>query len=90
VRLGIVPDLEFHAGVRVGRVLEGSPASASGLAQSDVVLSLGGAPLPDLSAYAQVLRRFRPGQSTQVVIERAHRRRRIQVTFRPLAANEMK
>jgi hypothetical protein len=71
VGLGTVPDFSFSgAGVRVSSVLEGSPAAAAGLRQADVLVAIDGEEIMDLRAYADVLRKHRPGDLIRIKIMR--------------------
>ena len=71
VGLGTVPDFSFSgSGVRVSSVLEGSPAAAAGVRAEDVLVAIDGEEIRDLRAYADVLRKHRPGDLIRIKIVR--------------------
>ena len=56
--------------MRVSSVLEGSPAAEAGIRQEDVLVAIDGEEIGDLRAYAEVLRKHRPGDRIRIEIVR--------------------
>jgi S1-C subfamily serine protease len=57
-------------GVVVVDVASGSPAEAAGLKRGDVILEIGGKPIPDADAFTRELAAVPPGQAVRVYIHR--------------------
>lgn len=74
--LGAVPDFAERSapGVLLAGVRPGSPAERVGIAAGDVLLEVGGAGLTGLRDLAHALRSHRPGDTVELVWERAGRR----------------
>jgi len=70
--LGTVPDFarKVEHGVALSGVQPGSPAEAAGIQAGDILLRIDDEPIADLKAFAELLRRLRPGQKIRVVIDR--------------------
>lgn len=65
--LGTVPDMsENPGGVRLTGVRAGSPAEKAGLRGNDIIVRMGGDPVPDLQALTGVLRRHKPGDMLEI------------------------
>ena len=66
--LGTIPDMSGggSGGVRLTGVRAGSPAELAGLRGNDVIVAMGGTPVPDLQALTGVLRSHRPGDVVEV------------------------
>lgn len=68
VRTGIMPDFAFPGkGVKIGMVSPGSPAEKAGLKKGDVVIKLGDIVVNNLREYSNVLKTFKPGDTTTMV-----------------------
>jgi hypothetical protein len=81
VSFGTVPDFAFPGpGVKVAGVTPGSPAEKAGVREGDVLTELGGRPIADLKGFSGMLRELAPGQTVQVVLERAGRKESLEVT----------
>ncbi|MCY4068367.1 MAG: trypsin-like peptidase domain-containing protein [Acidimicrobiaceae bacterium] len=69
--LGITGQAEDGAsGVLVVGVVEGSPAAEAGLAEGDVIVSLGGEPMMDIAELSAAIKLLRPGDIAELVIRR--------------------
>ncbi len=62
--------LSFEPGVRVVRVVEGSPAAAAGFEPGDVVLAAGGHAIGDVETFAAVERGAVPGEPLVLEVQR--------------------
>jgi hypothetical protein len=68
VRTGIMPDFAFPGkGVKIGMVSPGSAAEKAGLKKGDVVIKLGDVVVNNLREYSNVLKTFKPGDTTTMV-----------------------
>jgi hypothetical protein len=80
--LGTVPDMsENPGGVRLTGVRAGSPAEKAGLRGSDVIVSIGGMPTPDLEAMTIALRAHKAGDVVDVRYVRAGVEQTVSVTL---------
>lgn len=71
VSLGLTPDYAFEGeGVRIDALRSDTPAFRSGLRPGDIITALNDAPVPDLRAYAQLLKGLKPGDSIRITIQR--------------------
>jgi S1-C subfamily serine protease len=58
------------AGLRVRRVLEGSPAARAGLRPGDEIVRIGSRPVADAAAARAALASLRPGEEVELAIRR--------------------
>ena len=73
--LGTMPDFAFGGpGVRVAKVMPGTPAAKAGFLEGDVILEIDGKAVKDLRGYAGVLRARKPGDRIRITVERAGKR----------------
>lgn len=79
-RVGFVAE-DKGSGIVVASVAAGSPAAEAGLAPGDVLLRVGGTPVPTLAAYDQTARHFRRGETVAFVVQRGDRE--LALTVRP-------
>lgn len=80
--LGTVPDMtENPGGVRLTGVRAGSPAEKAGLAEGDILVRIGGDPIPDLQAMTDVLRSHKAGDVVEIEYIRDGNRKTVSVTF---------
>ncbi|MEW6742009.1 MAG: M20/M25/M40 family metallo-hydrolase [Planctomycetota bacterium] len=71
VSLGTMPDFAFGGpGVRVAKVVEGSPAASAGLEEGDVILAIDAHEVADLRAYSESLKACSPGQVIRIRLRR--------------------
>lgn len=71
VGTGMMPDFAFRGqGVRAADVTADSPAAQAGLQKGDVIIQLGDKPVTNLREYSDVLKSFKPGDTTTIVYER--------------------
>ena len=69
--LGTVPDMAFGGpGVLISDVTAGSPAAVVGVRKGDVLVRFDGAPIADLRAYSDALKKKNPGDKAAVVVRR--------------------
>jgi S1-C subfamily serine protease len=84
VGFGTVTDRKFAGpGVRVAKVLRGSPAEKAGLVAGDVILLLEGRQIQDRQAFASLIAELAPGQSVAAVVRRAARDWMVSLTLAP-------
>lgn len=68
---GSIPDFgEADQGVKFADVRENSPAGNAGLRGGDVMTSFGGQPIKTLVDFTVALRKFKPGDEVEVVVQR--------------------
>jgi Zn-dependent M28 family amino/carboxypeptidase len=81
--LGSVPDMAAadRPGLRLTGVTAGSPADRAGLKAGDIVVSLGGTPVVDLTSYSNALYAHKPGDQVEIVVMRGNERLALQVTL---------
>lgn len=82
---GSLEALSFDPGVRVTRVVEGSPAAQAGLTVGDVLLALGEARVDDPGTLSALLRGARPGAELELEVRRGDSVFRVPVRLRPPA-----
>lgn len=79
---GSIPDMASGGpGVRLSGVRPGSPAAAAGLAEGDVLLTIGSFEIADLQAMTDALRAYRPGDTVQVSFRRGAAVRSVTAVF---------
>ena len=81
VRLGVMPDYQSTAGLRISAVIDGGPGAAAGLKAGDVIDGIGDKPVTDIDSYMEALARFKPGDVTAVRIHRDGAARVFEVKF---------
>lgn len=81
--LGSVPDMAAgdRPGLRLTGVTSGSPADRAGLKAGDLVVSLGGVAVTDLTSYSDALYAHKPGDEVEVVVLRGNERLTLRVTL---------
>jgi hypothetical protein len=80
--LGTVPDFAFEGpGVRVGGLVDGSPAQRTGIREGDVITAIDGKPVANLQAFSAMLGAFAPGQTVKATIVRAGKELTLTVTL---------
>lgn len=80
--LGSIPDMSGGVtGVRITGVRQNSPADKVGMREGDIIRRIGDHPVEDLQGMTDALRRYRPGDTASIEIERAGTRIVLQVTF---------
>ncbi len=63
--------VDSGSGIRIEKVVEGSPAARAGLLRDDIVVSIDGAPITSVGAAQALLSGKAPGQSVRIVVQRA-------------------
>ena len=82
VSLGVMPDYMFNkGGMRIDGVTEDRPAYKAGLIKGDIVIKLGEHTIEDMMGYMKALSKFKPGDSTFVVVKRDQETLKKKVTF---------
>lgn len=71
--LGVIFE-RSNSGVRANAIVVDSPAERAGVREGDTVLELAGQPVLDPESAVQVVRRFRPGQSLSIAVQRGANR----------------
>ncbi len=81
--LGSVPDMAAaeRPGLRLTGVTPGSPADRAGLKAGDIVVSLGGVQVVDLTSYSNALYARKPGDEVDIVVMRGTERVTLHVTL---------
>jgi hypothetical protein len=81
--LGSVPDMAAaeRPGLRLTGVTPGSPADRAGLKAGDIVISLGGVQVLDLTSYSNALYAHKPGDDVDIVVMRGNERMTLRVTL---------
>jgi hypothetical protein len=70
-------------GMKITKVYPGTGAEAAGLAVGDVVRSVGGAATDGKTAFGRAIRRFSPGDTTTVVVDRGGKPLELTATLGP-------
>jgi membrane-associated protease RseP (regulator of RpoE activity) len=84
VTLGAVPEFGYAGpGIRVDGVVEGSPAAQAGIQKGDVIIALGGQPVPDLNGFTALLRNYQAGDRTVVRWKRGDAEQEREVELAP-------
>jgi S1-C subfamily serine protease len=68
-------------GLRLTGVTPGSPADRAGLKAGDIVISLGGVQVLDLTSYSNALYAHKPGDDVDIVVMRGNERMTLRVTL---------
>jgi len=63
--------VDSGSGIRIEKVVEGSPAARAGLLRDDIVVSIDGAPITSVGAAQALLSGKAPGQAVRIVVQRA-------------------
>ncbi len=80
--LGTMPDFAFDGtGVRVARVMPGSPAERAGLQAGDILVALDGRPLAGLRDLSKALAAHEPGDHVTVTVLRDGKRLALETTL---------
>jgi len=82
VSFGTVPDFAFEGpGVRVGGLVDGSPAQKADIREGDVITAIDGKPVANLQAFSAMMGGFTPGQTVKATIVRAGKELTVAVTL---------
>ena len=82
VSLGVMPDYMFNkGGMRIDAVTQDRPAYKAGLIKGDIVIKMGEHNVEDMMGYMKALSKFKPGDSTAVVVKRDKDTIQRKVTF---------
>ncbi len=82
VSFGTVPDFAFEGpGVRVGGLVDGSPAQKADIREGDVITAIDGKPVANLQAFSAMLGGFAPGQTVKASVVRAGKELTVTVTL---------
>ena len=82
VTLGIMPDYSYeNEGVRVDGISANKPAEKAGLKADDVILQLGEYKVKDIYSYMDALNKFKKGEHTTVLVNRAGEKIEKEVQF---------
>ena len=80
--LGSIPDMSGGViGVRITGVRQDSPAAKAGMREGDIIHRIGDYPIDDLQVMTDALRKYRPGDTVSIEIERSGTRVVLRVTF---------
>jgi hypothetical protein len=79
---GIMPDFAFQGpGVKAADVAEDSPADKAGIQKGDVIIKLGDKTITNLKGYSEVLKTFKPGDTTTIVYKRGEEELKSEITL---------
>ncbi|MDR1060580.1 MAG: S1C family serine protease [Clostridiales bacterium] len=80
---GLVADfgLPTDSGLFFADIEKGGVADLAGITDADTLISLNGVGLSTASAYAEELKKYAPGDTAELVLERGGARRAVSVTF---------
>ena len=82
VSFGTVPDFAFEGpGVRVGGLVDGSPAQKADIREGDVITAIDGKPVANLQTFSGMLTAYAPGQTVKATIVRAGKELIVSVTL---------
>ena len=82
VTMGVMPDYSFDKkGLRVDGVTDGKPAAKAGLKAGDIILKMGDLDIADIYGYMDALGKFKKGDSTKIIVQRAAETLTLDVTF---------
>jgi S1-C subfamily serine protease len=70
-------------GYAIGGVSKGSPAEKAGIQAGDVLVDLGGNKIGSLEDFDAALRKFKAGDSVEVVVDRDGKKVKLKVTLDP-------
>jgi hypothetical protein len=71
VRTGLMPDFAFSGkGVKIAMVSPNSPIQKAGLQKGDIIIKLAGKAVNNLKEYSNLLKTFKPGDTTSMVYKR--------------------
>ena len=82
VTLGVIPDYLFsETGLRIDGVKENRPAAKAGIKKGDVIVVMDNTPVRSIYDYMDILNTLSPGASTEVVLIRGKRKKKVTVVF---------
>ncbi len=73
--------IEEGEGVKIGRVVDDSPAAAAGLQRNDLILKINGKKVGSAQAVGELISQAHPGQAVNVDLLRKGSRERVKVTL---------
>lgn len=74
-------DFKAKEGVYVSQIYTNSPAAKSGMAEGDIITSLGGKDVKDMTSLKKALVNYRPGDQVAVLVERNKSTVSLQITL---------
>ena len=79
---GSIPDFSFTGeGVKIASVSSDSPGEKAGLLAGDIITSINGEKVKTLSEYSNILKKFQPGDTVELVILREEKAKVIPITL---------
>lgn len=82
VTLGVIPDYLFSGkGLKIDGVKEDRPAEKAGIKKGDVIIFMGNTPVRSIYDYMDILNTLSPGTTTEVVLMRGKRKKKVTVVF---------
>jgi len=80
VSTGSVPDFAFSGeGVRIADLSADSPAEKAGLQKGDIIIKIGAYKVTNLSDYSDALKKFKPGDSIELIYLRDGKENKTQI-----------
>ena len=74
-------DFKAKEGVYVAQIYTNSPAAKAGIVEGDIITSLGGKTVTDLTSLKKALVSYRPGDQVTITVERNKTQTQIQITL---------
>ncbi|MCB0643120.1 MAG: M28 family peptidase [Phaeodactylibacter sp.] len=82
VTLGVMPDYVYQGeGMRVDAVIPDRPGANGGLENGDVIIQIGDLKVKDIYDYMEGLSKFKPGETTTVIVIRGKKELEKKITF---------
>ncbi|MCK4836974.1 MAG: M20/M25/M40 family metallo-hydrolase [Candidatus Aminicenantes bacterium] len=82
VKIGIMPDFSYSGkGVKVGLVMDQTPAQRAGLKKGDIIIKVGDKAVNSLREYSEFLKAYKPGDTVVIGYIRSLKRREVVIQF---------
>ena len=79
---GSVPDFSYAgSGVRIGSLIEDSPAMKAGLKAGDVIMKVDNEDVKDLNSYTAILKKYKPGEKAVFTVKSNGKEKTVVIIF---------
>ncbi len=79
---GSVPDFAYTGeGIKIGSVIDGSPAEKAGLQKDDVIVAFDGKEVKTLKQYSDILKTYKPGDKVVITVLRNGKKKNIHLVL---------